>query len=1095
MAWSFRKRIKIAPGVHINLSKSGVSTSVGLRGAKMTMGPKGTYLHTGIPGTGIYNRQKIGPAPGARTSNPPSNVYLTPDSRTPNSNDQMNNGPKNRRGCITIILDAAIVVFLALFCAQFSPINKIKADIQRNEQLLEDLQSIREESTDGDVAESNNKDDYSKRFHYRSDNAVQSEIEILQNDLTWSYVKLALFGFLFLFAIVCLFLRSSAGERLLSSLSSGPSHTSPNPDTERAFNNIKSLIAETNNPLKIKILNQYLSGLIQEDAEKRLSPLVTKWTKKAAKNPSPEVEEKLRLIKEQYNTAISDAESRSFSVDEELTEEEKQAYKAFCDAFKAVCSCNKVWSVVSRTRNTEVKSSASTTVERDPISLKTDSFSALRSSFDIPTLPRRNGGFYYFYPRFIVCGRSIDDFDVVPLSSISLNYKPSRFIEDASYPKDAKKIDVTYQFVNKNGDPDRRYAYNPVLPIVLYGEITVLPYGEAFQTSNNDAAERFCSSYSDLKDGTILDRNDSTNEETTTDTSEEEVTDDRRNIFLPEPDELLSIAAAYVVSNHRARTSDLQRDLSIGYARAGRIMDQLEAIGVVGPQEGSSPRQVLISDVLELEAILSSIHSVPTLPGSISEQYYNDLVAAAKRLHGFGYRLAAKKDFCKIVDDTISGSISWDGKLLTEAKDKMHVYLWADIIHCYTGLGHDLDLSSNEGLGILVYNTIMLDPSFDFQYQFLDLLRTKLCVTSEKFTREAYASMEGPEDVFYLEYCLKKYDTQLHNQYVVFLYRFASLIAKADKNITQEESLWLNKIMALKISEGDKDVIEPIESNNDDFGKKKTQSSKTQKIAADELAGLIGLSSVKAEITSLTNYIKVQKMREEKGMKVTPVSLHCVFTGNPGTGKTTVARIVSEIYKELGLLKKGHLVETDRSGLVAEYVGQTAVKTNKIIDSALDGILFIDEAYSLVDGGSSDFGKEAIATLLKRMEDDRDRLVVILAGYTQDMKRFIDSNPGLQSRFNRYIEFPDYSADELFQIFCSCANKYEYTISVDAQELLKDTLVKAVANKDKNFGNGRYVRNLFEKVVENQANRLSTEVEVTAETLAIIKAEDILNSL
>lgn len=261
--------------------------------------------------------------------------------------------------------------------------------------------------------------------------------------------------------------------------------------------------------------------------------------------------------------------------------------------------------------------------------------------------------------------------------------------------------------------------------------------------------------------------------------------------------------------------------------------------------------------------------------------------------------------------------------------------------------------------------------------------------------------------------------------------------------------------------------------------------------AEDQLNALIGLTSVKEEIKALASFVKVQKMRENKGMKTSPISYHCVFTGSPGTGKTTVARIVSEIYKELGILKKGHLVETDRSGLVAEYVGQTAVKTNKIIDSALDGVLFIDEAYSLVDGGNSDYGKEAISTLLKRMEDDRDRLVVILAGYTEDMKRFIDSNPGLQSRFNRYIEFPDYSVDELYQIFNLTANKYEYHLTKDASDILYSTLQNVVANKDKNFGNGRYIRNLFEKIIEQQAKRLSIITNVNKSSLAVIEAEDI----
>ena len=261
--------------------------------------------------------------------------------------------------------------------------------------------------------------------------------------------------------------------------------------------------------------------------------------------------------------------------------------------------------------------------------------------------------------------------------------------------------------------------------------------------------------------------------------------------------------------------------------------------------------------------------------------------------------------------------------------------------------------------------------------------------------------------------------------------------------------------------------------------------------AEDQLNALIGLTSVKEDVKALASFVKVQQMREKKGMKTSPVSYHCVFTGSPGTGKTTVARIVSEIYKELGILKKGHLVETDRSGLVAEYVGQTAVKTNKIIDSALDGVLFIDEAYSLVDGGNSDYGKEAISTLLKRMEDDRERLVVILAGYTEDMKRFIDSNPGLQSRFNRYIEFPDYSVDELYQIFNLIANKYEYHLTKEAAGILYSTLQNAVANKNKSFGNGRYVRNLFESAIEQQAKRLSNISNVNKSSLAVIEAEDI----
>lgn len=257
-----------------------------------------------------------------------------------------------------------------------------------------------------------------------------------------------------------------------------------------------------------------------------------------------------------------------------------------------------------------------------------------------------------------------------------------------------------------------------------------------------------------------------------------------------------------------------------------------------------------------------------------------------------------------------------------------------------------------------------------------------------------------------------------------------------------------------------------------------------------ELDELVGLESVKKEVTSLANFIRVQKQREAKGLKTSQISYHCVFTGNPGTGKTTVARILARIYKDLGIVKRGHLVETDRSGLIAEYVGQTAVKTNALVDSALNGILFIDEAYALLDckGG---YGDEAIATLVKRMEDDRDKLVVIVAGYTNEMKKFIDANPGLQSRFTRYINFPDYSSDDLYAIFMSRINKYAYKLDKDADKYLHKSLDETVAHKSRNFGNGRYVRNLFEQTITNQANRLGSRNNLTTEELSQITLADI----
>ena len=260
----------------------------------------------------------------------------------------------------------------------------------------------------------------------------------------------------------------------------------------------------------------------------------------------------------------------------------------------------------------------------------------------------------------------------------------------------------------------------------------------------------------------------------------------------------------------------------------------------------------------------------------------------------------------------------------------------------------------------------------------------------------------------------------------------------------------------------------------------------------EELQSLIGLESVKEEVRTLANFAKVQKMRADKGLKNPNMSYHLVFTGSPGTGKTTVARIVARIYKDLGILKKGHLVETDRSGMIGQYVGQTAPKVNAMCDSALNGVLFIDEAYALTQhSGGQDYGDEAVATLLKRMEDDRDKLVVIVAGYTDEMKHFIDTNPGLQSRFNRYINFPDYTPEELYKIFRMYMNKNEYTITKEAATYLQRSLEYAVEHKDRNFGNARYVRNVFEKAIQCQANRISKEKNLSEEELTEITLADI----
>ena len=257
-----------------------------------------------------------------------------------------------------------------------------------------------------------------------------------------------------------------------------------------------------------------------------------------------------------------------------------------------------------------------------------------------------------------------------------------------------------------------------------------------------------------------------------------------------------------------------------------------------------------------------------------------------------------------------------------------------------------------------------------------------------------------------------------------------------------------------------------------------------------ELEGYVGLAAVKREVRSLIDLVKVHQLREQNGLPVTDLSLHMVFSGSPGTGKTTIARLMARIYHALGILSKGQLVEVDRSGLVAGYVGQTALKTGKAVEKALGGVLFIDEAYALNGSSENDFGQEAIDTILKAMEDHRDDLVVIAAGYDDLMDRFIHSNPGLESRFNRFLHFEDYTPEELLEIFKMRCAKGCYELEEDAEGLVRDLLQEG--NRDPgSFGNARGVRNVFERVLVCQAGRLAGLETVTREDLTKLTAADV----
>lgn len=282
-------------------------------------------------------------------------------------------------------------------------------------------------------------------------------------------------------------------------------------------------------------------------------------------------------------------------------------------------------------------------------------------------------------------------------------------------------------------------------------------------------------------------------------------------------------------------------------------------------------------------------------------------------------------------------------------------------------------------------------------------------------------------------------------------------------------------------------------TQQDDSREEPQEPKEPEKDPVEELDSLVGLQTIKYDVRELADFIRIQKMRKDEGLKSVPVSLHLVFTGNPGTGKTTVARILARLYKQIGVLTTGQLVEVDRSSLVAGYMGQTAVKTAKKIEEARGGILFIDEAYTLARKDDT-FGQEAIDTILKAMEDNREDLVVIVAGYTGQMEDFINSNPGLKSRFNKYIDFPDYTVEELMEIFETDCKKYDYVAGDDVMPQIRAMIIQRKHDAGKNYANARDVRNLFEEIITNQAQRVAAMDSPGKDDMERILPEDLVDT-
>ncbi len=328
----------------------------------------------------------------------------------------------------------------------------------------------------------------------------------------------------------------------------------------------------------------------------------------------------------------------------------------------------------------------------------------------------------------------------------------------------------------------------------------------------------------------------------------------------------------------------------------------------------------------------------------------------------------------------------------------------------------------------------------------------------------------------------------------IILQQMDLIRSMTERNLrSMDADFWGTPLMEKKVTEkAEKPAEKPAAQAEKPEQKEEIPPKEKIEDLLAELDGYVGMDAIKEEVRSLINMVQVYKLRRENDLPTTDMSLHMVFSGNPGTGKTTVARIMARIYHSLDILSRGQLVEVDRSGLVAGYVGQTALKTQKVIEKAMGGVLFIDEAYALNGKSENDFGQEAIDTILKAMEDHRDDLVVIVAGYTELMDRFIHSNPGLESRFNRFLMFEDYTPEQMVAIFKMQCKKGCYVLAEGTEELVRDFISEESA--DDSFGNARGVRNLFEHILVAQNNRLAKMEQVTREDLMQILPDDVLRA-
>ncbi len=798
-------------------------------------------------------------------------------------------------------------------------------------------------------------------------------------------------------------------------------------------------------------------------------------------------------LERQYNEAKVNI---TISSDPEI----RQHYENLRISYDQLLESSIIWDITSRERTTEHKSSAGNLVDRKEVKFSYADLDFINTETVPFYLENVDGDNIYIYPAFALQISKSGDITITDFLDFQFQFYKQRFLEEKhSLPLDAIVVDHTWAKVNKDGSPDRRFTGNYQIPVVNYGALELKFFNnttETYYVSNVTLAEKFAREFeaylSFFKSNYKRESNSISN---ISPFQFNEPTENNLNLRLSDCDHLFEDAARLVVTHQQGSTSLIQRRLKLGYNRAGRIIDQLEVMGIVGPFNGSHARHVFFPDEDSLKKHLDQLRNnhIPKSQENhdLSDEYIELVKDIAQKLICLLSNLIADKNLIEDVVQKIPESENNEARIISS-------FFLHDLNNVFKRINPEKDhlktygtsFMFNELLNSEKSNLSLSNEEIRLKYRNINKSETLDLITKAgssinsfnfKLDKEKYDFKLNTTLI--LTPLLKSYDISIVEEYKNTFYNFALVLAKMDRQITIQEEKVLKELFT--------ELSDPYEIKERDVKISKTEDSSFDN-ALDELNSLIGLQDVKEELKKLVNFIKVQKAREESGLKSTPISYHMVFSGNPGTGKTTVARIVSKIYKQLGILSEGHLVETDRSGLVAEYVGQTAAKVNNVVDSALNGVLFIDEAYALVSEGNNDYGKEAIAALIKRIEDDRDKLVVIFAGYSEEMNRFLEINPGFHSRVNRFLDFKDYSDQELTNIFVSQCERLDYQLTTNALVVLSEKIKIAIANKNEFFGNARYVRNLFEKTLEQHANRIASEGDLTKESLSTITDKDIV---